>query len=80
MKFTALLFVLLLAACEEQESCKNVENKEKRHEYFIECLKLTVPGSPNQVHYNDQEELVSECGRQALIMSTDYVCEKGKKP
>ena len=68
-KIKYLLLALGLAAlsgCVEPD--RRVPDQELRRRLFFECLK-SAPAGPQSTKYNDWDEVVSECGDQALMLS-----------
>jgi hypothetical protein len=71
MKKLILVSVLLLAACGKDDKPfidERVANQCLRRELFNECMK-SLPAGPVATKYNDWDEVVAECGRQAHYMS-----------
>lgn len=63
LKIAAALLLLTTLA-----GCGPVPDQELRRQLFKECLSV-VPKGPERTVYNDWDEVVSECGRQAYSMS-----------
>ena len=78
MKYTAILLALALTACGQHSSETTayasdtddviVTDQCLKREIFTECMKI-LPAGPQATHYNDWDEVVSQCGREALWMS-----------
>ena len=65
----SLLFVLALAACEPREIVDpNIADQCLRRELFNECMK-SLPAGPIATHYNDWDDVVSECRGYAWSVS-----------
>ena len=75
MKKTIVFLVLLLSACKDGHLDKIVEKQVPdqclRRELFNECMKL-LPGGPVATHYNDWDDVVSECRSYAWSVSVRY--------
>ena len=54
--------------------CRMEFDSKERAASFENCLKL-LPASPQFTHYNDWDEVVSECGKQASINTQRKVCK-----
>jgi len=71
MKKLILLLPLLLIACGKDDKPfidERVANQCLRREIFNECMKI-LPAGPLATKYNDWDEVVNQCGRQAYYMS-----------
>jgi len=69
MKKLIILLVLLLVACHPKEIVDpNIPDQCLRRELFTECMKL-LPGGPVATHYNDWDDVVSECRSYAWGVS-----------
>ena len=71
MKKLILLTVLLLAACSKDDKPfidERVSNLCLQREIFNECMKM-LPAGPVATKYNDWDEVVRECGKQAYYLS-----------
>lgn len=71
MKRLLILSVLALTACsEEVPIMKNAHIVDQclRSTVFQQCMKV-LPAGPLATKYNDWDEVVSECGRQAYYQS-----------
>jgi hypothetical protein len=71
MKKLILLMPLLLVACSKDDKPfidERVANLCLQREIFNECMKL-LPAGPASTKYNDWDEVVNQCGRQAYYMS-----------
>ena len=71
MKKLFLLLPLLLIACGKDDKPfidERVANLCLQREIFNECMKM-LPAGPVATKYNDWDEVVSECGRQAYYLS-----------
>ncbi len=66
-----IIFVLFLAACENPSTPKDpsIPDQCLRRELFNECMKQ-IPNGPVVTHYNDWDEVVSECRAYAWGVST----------
>jgi hypothetical protein len=65
----SLLFVLVLAACEPTKIVDpNIADQCLRRELFNECMK-SLPAGPVATHYNDWDDVVSECRGYAWSVS-----------
>lgn len=71
-KLAALVCAVSLAGCDDHQQviAKRTEAYDQcvRAELFQACL-AAVPAGPQATKYNDWDELVSECGEQARVMS-----------
>lgn len=69
MKKLIILLVLFLVACHPREIVDpNIPDQCLRRELFTECMKL-LPGGPIATHYNDWDDVVSECRSYAWSVS-----------
>ncbi len=70
MKYLIIPLLLLLTACNEVREIteKNIPDQCLRRELFTECMKL-LPGGPIATHYNDWDDVVSECRGYAWTVS-----------
>lgn len=70
MKKLILLMPLLLVACKDDKPFidERVSNLCLQREIFNECMKM-LPAGPLATKYNDWDEVVSECGKQAYYLS-----------
>jgi hypothetical protein len=70
-KLLLILSVLVLTACsEEVPIMKNahISDQCQRAVIFQQCMQV-LPAGPLATKYNDWDEVVSECGRQAFYQS-----------
>ena len=63
-----LLVLLALAGCDKPVADPSGMDQCLRREIFFQCL-AAVPRGPENVKYNDWEEVVSTCGQQAQYQS-----------
>lgn len=75
MKFITLVMLSTLISCAYDNGCSTEYSHSKREEMFFKCME-SLPAGPNQVKYNDWDEVVSECGNQASRMAYITVCQK----
>lgn len=79
MKYLALILALALAACDGKHSSETtayasdpgevvITDQCLRRELFNECMKA-LPAGPVATKYNDWDEVVSQCGREAYYMA-----------
>ena len=73
MKKWVILLALLLTACNETKIIKEnqVNDQCLRRELFNECMK-SLPAGPVSTHYNDWDDVVSECKAYAWSVSMRY--------
>ena len=69
-KLLIIMSLLLLTACNEVKEIteRNIPDQCLRRELFNECMKL-LPGGPIATHYNDWDDVVSECRTYAWSVS-----------
>ena len=70
MKILLSLFMLfILAACQPKQILDpNIPDQCLRRELFNECMK-SLPSGPVATHYNDWDDVVSECRAYAWSVS-----------
>lgn len=61
-----VLLMVLLAGCDVPKPPQN--NQEIRERLFFQCL-VAIPKGPEHTKYNDWDDVVAECGKQAYMMS-----------
>ncbi len=66
----SILLTFTLVGCNEVKEIteRNIPDQCLRRELFNECMKL-LPGGPIATHYNDWDEVVSECRTYAWSVS-----------
>ena len=67
-----LCAILLLSGCDAFRQPKAVTDQKLRREIFFQCLGALPKGPERVSNSNDWDEVVSECGRQAYQLSTEY--------
>lgn len=71
-KLLLVLSVLTLTACGDKEvnimKNRHIVDQCMRPQIFEKCMKA-LPAGPSATKYNDWDEVVSECGRQAYFQS-----------
>lgn len=67
----ALVITLLLVGCMDDAPTYRQDPK-LRQEIFFKCL-AALPAGPQSTKYNDWDEVVNECGRQAEWMAKTCV-------
>lgn len=72
MKYLILISLFSLCSC---KMCEWKDNQEKRHLYFMECLKEVSHSQPSQNHEDNNGHVVSECESAAFYQSKERVCE-----
>ena len=70
MKKLILVSALLLVACDSEVVVKDPQISDQclRRELFNECMK-SLPAGPVATHYNDWDDVVSECKSYAWSTS-----------
>ena len=73
MKKLILVSALLLVACDSKVVDKDPQISDQclRRELFNECMKL-LPAGPVATHYNDWDDVVSECRGYAWSTSVRF--------
>lgn len=75
IKKLILIPLLLVAACSKNDISKTLEQQVPdqclRRELFNECMK-SLPAGPVATHYNDWDDVVSECRAYAWSASVRY--------
>ena len=66
MKYVLILTVLVLAGCAPSDP--QSYDQCMRREIFMQCMQA-LPAGPLATKYNDWDEVVSECGSQAVYLS-----------
>jgi len=65
-KLTLLTLLSLITSCEKED--KTIHDMCLRREIFKECME-SLPAGPVSTHYNDWDEVVTECRKTAYSNS-----------